>query len=224
MPTRQWLAACSVFLGVACAIGMPKAQAQVSDTGRTTPSNQTQADAGDQAGKYRFAVFAGGCFWCTEADFESVPGVIEAISGYAGGKKPNPSYEEVSRGDSGHIEVVKVVYDPALTSYPALLQHYWRTVDPTVSNQQFCDKGPHYRTALFFATAQQRQAAQASKDELIKSGVLPRVTTEILMLNGFYPAEDYHQDYYKKNPVRYKYYRNGCGRDARLREIWKSSP
>jgi len=107
-------------------------------------------------------------------------------------------------------------------TYDALLQHYWKTVDPTVTNQQFCDAGPQYRTAIFFATAQQRQAAEASKAALIASGVLPRVTTEILMLNAFWAAEDYHQDYYKKNPIRYKYYRTGCGRDARLKEIWKT--
>ena len=170
----------------------------------------------------RFAVLAGGCFWCTEADFEALPGVIEAESGYAGGKKPNPTYEEVSRGDSGHIEVVKVTYDPKKVSYEALLKHYWRTVDPTVSNQQFCDRGPHYRTAIFYADAEQLATAEKSKAELIKSGAVPRVYTEILMLNAFYPAEEYHQDYYKKNPLRYKYYRNGCGRDARLKEIWKT--
>ena len=174
------------------------------------------------AGETKFAVLAGGCFWCTESDFEALPGVIEAESGYAGGKKPNPTYEEVSRGDSGHIEVVKVTYDPKKVSYEALLKHYWRTVDPTVANQQFCDRGPQYRTAIFYADAEQLAIAEKSKAELIKSGAVPRVYTEILMLNAFYPAEEYHQDYYKKNPLRYKYYRNGCGRDARLKEIWKT--
>lgn len=187
-----------------------------------TASPGAYAQEADAQGAYKFAVFAGGCFWCTEADFEALPGVVEAVSGYAGGRKPNPSYEEVSRGDSGHIEVVKVIYDPAKVSYADLVKFYWKTVDPTVTNRQFCDVGPHYRTAIFFATAAQRQEAERSKNELIASKVLPRVTTEILMLNAFWPAEDYHQDYYKKNPIRYKYYRNGCGRDARLKEIWQT--
>ncbi len=184
--------------------------------------NLSVAGAAHSAGETRFAVLAGGCFWCTESDFEALPGVIEAESGYAGGKKPNPTYEEVSRGDSGHIEVVKVVYDPKKVSYEALLKHYWRTVDPTVANQQFCDRGPQYKTAIFYADAEQLAIAEKSKAELVKSGVLPRVYTEILPLNAFYPAEEYHQDYYKKNPLRYKYYRNGCGRDARLKEVWKT--
>lgn len=200
--------------------GLQSAMAQ-SSTASGAAVSSTSATGGDVEGAYRFAVFAGGCFWCTEADFEALPGVVEAVSGYAGGRKPNPTYEEVSRGNSGHIEVVKVIYDPARISYGDLLKHYWKTVDPTVSNGQFCDIGPQYRTAIFFANAQQREAAELSKAQLKASGVLPQVYTEILMLNAFWPAEDYHQDYFRKNPVRYKLYRTNCGRDARLKSVWK---
>ncbi len=166
------------------------------------------------------AVFGGGCFWCMEADFEKLPGVIAVDSGYAGGKLVNPTYEQVSAGNSGHLEVVKVVYDPAKVSYPALLDYYWHHIDPTVGDRQFCDVGNQYRSAIFVENDAQRAAVDTSKIAILKAGVIKKIYTETLPLTKFYPAEDYHQDYYKKNPVRYAYYRHGCGRDARVAEVW----
>lgn len=166
------------------------------------------------------AIFASGCFWCTEADFEKVPGVLEAESGYIGGRVPNPTYEQVSDGNTGHTEAVRIVYDPAKVNYQQLLDVYWRNVDPTVKDRQFCDVGNQYRSAVFYENDEQKRAAQASKAALEKSGRFAQIHTEITPASTFYPAEAYHQDYYKKNPIRYKYYRNGCGRDARLAELW----
>lgn len=231
LTSSAWLASCviavaalsSTVLSTSAHAAKPAASESKPATAASPSATAAHAGwIGDKDGEYRYAVFAGGCFWCTEADFEALPGVVEAISGYAGGAKPNPTYEEVSRGNSGHIEVVKVIYNPAKVRYADLVEFYWKTVDPTVSNRQFCDVGPQYRTAIFVSTAEQQQLAQASRDRLVKSGVLPTVTTEILPLKAFYDAEDYHQDYYKTNPIRYKYYRNGCGRDARLKEVWKT--
>lgn len=172
------------------------------------------------------ATFAGGCFWCTEADFEKLPGVIKAQSGYSGGDEVNPSYEQVAAGQTGHIEAVRVIYDPKQITYPQLLEHFWRTVDPTDGGGQFCDRGPQYRTAIFVKSESERTAAVASKQQLQQSGLLKKaVATEILRLSAFYAAENYHQDYYKKNPLRYNYYRAGCGRDRRLKDIWgKAAP
>lgn len=166
------------------------------------------------------AVFAGGCFWCLEADFEKLPGVLSAESGYAGGTTVNPTYEQVSSGKSGHIEVVKVTYNPAKVSYAMLLDHFWRNVDPTVGDRQFCDVGSQYRTAIFIENEAQRTAVDASKAAILKAGVIKKIYTESIPLTKFYLAEQYHQDYYKKNPIRYDYYRTGCGRDARLAEVW----
>ena len=165
------------------------------------------------------ATFAGGCFWCTESDFEKVPGVISAVSGYTGGRVPNPSYEDVSDGATGHIESVEVRFDPAKVSYEQLLKLYWHSIDPTVKDRQFCDVGSQYRTAIFTHDAAQRRLAETTKAEVAKQlGVT--IHTELLEAGIFYPAEDYHQDYYKKNPIRYKFYRANCGRDARLEEVW----
>ncbi|MFP6849165.1 MAG: peptide-methionine (S)-S-oxide reductase MsrA [Pseudomonas sp.] len=167
------------------------------------------------------AIFAGGCFWCTESDFDKVPGVIETTSGYIGGHIENPSYEQVSAGNSGHLEAVRVRFDPSKTSYAKLLEAYWPTIDPVTANAQFCDHGTQYRSAIFYSTAQEQQLAEASKAALDKSGRLPGpVVTEILPATTFYPAEDYHQNYYQRNPLRYHYYRNGCGRDQRLEQLW----
>lgn len=167
------------------------------------------------------AVFAGGCFWCTESDFEKLPGVLAVWSGYSGGDLANPDYEQVSTGRTGHIEAVRVTYDPAKISYAQLLEHFWRTIDPTDAGGQFCDRGPQYRSAIFVKSEAERAAAQQSKKALEQSGQLRQpVATEILRLSAFYPAEDYHQDYYKKNPLRYNYYRSGCGRDRRLAAVW----
>jgi peptide-methionine (S)-S-oxide reductase len=167
------------------------------------------------------AIFAGGCFWCMEHPFDSIPGVQSVTSGYEGGTKENPSYEEVSSGTTGHAESVKVVYDPKLVSYQKLLYVYWRNVDPLTREGQFCDFGNQYRTAIFYTTADQKRLAEASKAEIEKSGRLKRpIVTEITQAGPFYPAEAYHQHFYKTNPVRYNLYRFNCGRDARLEELW----
>jgi peptide-methionine (S)-S-oxide reductase len=166
------------------------------------------------------AIFASGCFWCTESDFEKLPGVIEAVSGYIGGLVANPSYQQVSSGVTGHAEAVRLIYDPAKVSYEKLLEHYWKNVDPTVKDRQFCDTGSAYRSAIFVIDEAQRRAAEASRDAIAKTGRFARIYTEIVPATTFYVAEDYHQDFYKKNPIRYQYYRTGCGRDARLAELW----
>lgn len=166
------------------------------------------------------AVFAGGCFWCTEADFEKLPGVIRAESGYTGGQKTNPTYEQVSAGNTGHTEAVKVTYDPGKVTYARLVEYFWGTIDPTVKNRQFCDAGSQYRSGIYWSSDEERKIAEASRDALLASGKFKEIHTEIMRASAFYPAEDYHQDYYKKNPIRYNYYRHGCGRDARLEEVW----
>ena len=167
------------------------------------------------------AVFAGGCFWCVESDFDKVPGVVSTTSGYTGGTTPNPSYEQVSSKSTGHAEAVLVVFDPARVSYRTLVDYFWRTIDPTVKDQQFCDHGSPYRSAIFALDGTQLAAAKASLDELQRSKPFKEpIVTQIVMAGPFYPAEDYHQDYYKKNPLRYQYYRLTCGRDARLKELW----
>ncbi len=166
------------------------------------------------------AVFAGGCFWCIEADFEKLPGVFDAESGYAGGTLKNPTYEQVSSGGTGHTEVVRVYYDPRKVSYPQLVDYFWRHIDPTVKDRQFCDGGSQYRSAILYQNDAEKSVAQASKAALEKSKRFANVHTEIIPVGTFYSAEEYHQDYYKKNPVRYKYYRTSCGRDARVKELW----
>ncbi len=169
----------------------------------------------------RTAVFAGGCFWCMVHPFEALNGVRSVISGYTGGSLANPTYEQVSAGGTGHIESVEVVFDPAKVGYQTLLDVYWRNVDPFDAKGQFCDRGNQYRPAIFVADDEQKALAQASKRELEKRFERP-MATEILPAGPFYRAEDYHQDYYKKNPIRYKYYRFSCGRDARLEKVWGS--
>lgn len=167
------------------------------------------------------AIFAGGCFWCLEQDFEKLPGVVEAESGYTGGTKAFPTYYEVSAGDTGHTEAVRVIYDPQKLSYRQLVDHFWRHIDPTVKDRQFCDKGNQYRSGIYWQDEAQRATAEASRDELIRSGRFARIETEIVPAWKFWPAEDYHQDYYRKNPVRYSFYRYSCGRDARVEEVWR---
>ena len=167
------------------------------------------------------AIFAGGCFWCTESDFDAVVGVLSTTSGYTGGKTANPSYEEVSSHATGHAEAVRIVFDPQRVTYAQLLVHYWHSIDPTVLNQQFCDHGTPYRSVIFVTNDDQWQQAQASLQALTQSKPFKEVIqTQIVRAEDFYPAEDYHQDYHLKNPVRYQYYRNSCGRDARLRQLW----
>jgi peptide methionine sulfoxide reductase msrA/msrB len=175
----------------------------------------------EMAENTRSAVFAGGCFWCTESDFEKVDGVIEAVSGYTGGEMANPTYKQVSAGGTGHIEAIRVTYDPDKVSYSQLLDVFWRHIDPTDAGGQFVDRGDQYRSAIFFASEEERQMAESSKQALAASGRFDRpVVTEILPLGEFYKAEDYHQDYYKKNPIRYNWYRSGSGRDQFLANTW----
>jgi peptide-methionine (S)-S-oxide reductase len=177
-----------------------------------------------QGQPYEKATFAGGCFWCMEPPFDKLDGVISTTSGYIGGRTRNPTYEEVSAGGTGHAEAVQVVYDPARISYEQLLQVFWRNIDPTVRNRQFCDVGSQYRTAIFSHDAGQRRLAEASKAALERNKPFSDpVLTEIAAAGEFYPAEEYHQDFYLKNPVRYKFYRTTCGRDSRLKELWGGS-
>jgi peptide-methionine (S)-S-oxide reductase len=165
------------------------------------------------------ATFAGGCFWCVESDFDKVPGVLQTISGYTGGDVANPTYEQVSSGSTGHAESVEVVYDPSKVSYGQLLTYFWHHVDPTVKDRQFCDYGNQYRTAIFVHDEEQRKLAEASKKEVEAELKVP-IYTQIAPAGPFYRAEEYHQDFYKKNAVKYKFYRWNCGRDQRVKQIW----
>ena len=167
------------------------------------------------------ATFAGGCFWCTEADFEKLPGVVKVISGYTGGQKENPTYEEVSSGGAGHLEAVQVYYDPTKIRYEDLLEYFWKHIDPTDSGGQFVDRGAQYRSAIFYHNEEQKRIAENSKAALEKSGKFNQtISTEILELKRFYDAEEYHQDYYKKHPLKYGYYRHGSGRDPFILQHW----
>ena len=179
------------------------------------------APVDSDAAKTAKATFAGGCFWCMEYPYDKLDGVISTTSGYIGGDWKNPSYKDVTSGETGHAEAVEVVYDPAKVSYETLLHVFWRNIDPLVKNRQFCDIGSQYRSAIFYHDDAQRKLAEASRDELNKSGRFPHpIATEIVKATTFYRAEEYHQDYYKKNPIRYAFYRSGCGRDGRLRDLW----
>jgi peptide-methionine (S)-S-oxide reductase len=178
------------------------------------------ASAGDRS-ETADATFAGGCFWCMEADFQKIEGVISVTSGYIGGTVANPTYKQVSAGGTGHAEAVRIVYDPTIISFDELLAIFWHSIDPTVSDRQFCDVGSQYRSAIFYHDDAQRDASQRSRAELEESTGFPEpIVTEITAATTFYPAEAYHQDYSKKNPIRYAYYRKGCGRDRRLAELW----
>jgi peptide-methionine (S)-S-oxide reductase len=182
----------------------------------------SQAFAADAApAKTETATFAGGCFWCMVPPFKNLPGVISVTSGYTGGHVANPTYEQVSSGDTGHAESVEVVYDPAKVDYPKLLDVFWHNIDPTAPARQFCDSGDQYRTAIFYHGDTQKQQAIVSRDALAKSGVLKGpIVTQIVAATPFYAAEQYHQDYYLKNELRYQIYRHGCGRDQRLKELY----
>jgi len=182
-------------------------------------SQSNPATAAPEGKGQAAAVFAGGCFWCTEADFDKMPGVISTTSGYTGGKVARPTYEQVSGGGTGHIEAVRVVYDPRKISYGQLVERFFPTIDPLDAGGSFCDRGYQYRTALFVADADQRRIAEAAKARVAAQLKQP-VQTLILPAATFYPAEGYHQDYYKKNAVRYRFYRWNCGRDQRLKQIW----
>jgi peptide-methionine (S)-S-oxide reductase len=200
-------------LGIAvwCTLGLVASTSAVA--ARTTPVKTENTAT---------ALFAGGCFWCIEADFEKLPGVIGAESGYTAGTKPNPTYEQVSAGGTGHTEAVRVTYEPGKVSYAQLVDFFWKHIDPTVKDRQFCDSGNQYRSGIYWQNAAERKIAEGSRDALLSSGIFKEIHTEIIAATTFYPAEEYHQDYYKKNPIRYAYYRNGCGRDARVRQLWGS--
>lgn len=197
---------------LAVGFGLPQVQAQA------------QPAAAAPAGTAR-AILAGGCFWCVEADFDKVPGVLSTTSGYIGGTVANPTYEQVSAKRTGHTEAVEIVFDPKRVSYEQLLTHYWRTIDPTVKDRQFCDVGSPYRTGIFAVDGEQLSVAKKSLEQIEKTKPFKEpIVTPIAMAGPFYKAEEYHQDYYKKNPVRYNYYRSSCGRDARLEQLWGKKP
>jgi peptide-methionine (S)-S-oxide reductase len=188
-----------------------------------SPFSAESAPVAGAAGKLEKATFAGGCFWCMEHPFDHLPGVVSVTPGYTGGATKNPTYEEVSAGGTGHAESVQIVYDPAKISYARLLRVFWHNIDPTVKDHQFCDVGHQYRSAIFYHGEEQRRLADDSRAALEKSRPsLGKVMTEIVPAGPFYPAEEYHQHYYKKNPIRYRFYRAGCGRDHRLEELWGS--
>ncbi len=202
MRTRWWLTGLAVMM-----------------SGGMTMAAETSST--DRAAQLEKATFAGGCFWCMEPPFERLPGVVSVTSGYTGGPEKNPTYEQVSSGSTGHCESVEIAYDPAKITYQQLLDVFWRNIDPTTPNRQFADAGTQYRTAIFYHTDEQRRLAEASKLELQASGKFSKpIVTQIEPAGPFYPAEDYHQDYYKKNPLRYKLYRLGSGRDGYLKKTW----
>jgi peptide-methionine (S)-S-oxide reductase len=187
----------------------------------STSDSLSGATGARTATQYAEAIFAGGCFWCMEPPFDKIDGVISTTSGYTGGKKRNPTYEEVSSGSTGHAESIRVIYDPAKVSYQKLLEVFWHNIDPLARNRQFCDIGNQYRSAIFYHNEEQHRLAEALKAELEASGRFKEpIVTQIVPAGEFWPAEEYHQDYYKKNPVRYHYYRWRCGRDERLEELW----
>lgn len=187
-----------------------------------TRSGEAPAQPAPKAAGTATAVFAGGCFWCTESDFDHIPGVISTTSGYAGGDVANPTYEQVSAGNTGHIESVRVAYDPARVSYATLVERFFRTIDPLDDGGSFCDRGYQYRSAIFVANAAERRIAEAAAARAARELGRP-VATLILPARNFYAAEEYHQDYYRKNPIRYRFYRWNCGRDQRIEELWGSS-
>ncbi|HEU4854661.1 MAG TPA: peptide-methionine (S)-S-oxide reductase MsrA [Nitrosospira sp.] len=207
----------------ACEQPVARSKSVGGSFGDSSAASSASSPAGPTGGSSMtgIATFAGGCFWCTEADFDKVSGVISTTSGYIGGTKAYPTYREVSSGKTGHIEAVQVRFDPEKTSFAKLLVAFWPTIDPITSNGQFCDSGSQYRSAIFYQDSDQGVQAEASKAELAASGrFTEQIATEILPATEFYPAEEYHQDYYIKNPIRYSYYRSNCGRDARLAGIW----
>ncbi len=172
-------------------------------------------------GNYAIATFAGGCFWCMEGPFDELDGVISTTSGYTGGQTVDPTYEDVSAGGTGHAEAVQITYDPQKIGYRELLAVYWPNTDPTTPNAQFCDHGDQYRPAIFYHNDEQRELAEASKEDIERTKPFSApVVTEITQATAFYPAEEYHQDFYQKNPIRYKFYRLTCGRDSRLAALW----
>ena len=204
---------CSVtLLTILVACGQINAQKENTQSMTVSENQLSDSEVG-------IAIFAGGCFWCTEADFDKVPGVLSTTSGYIGGSKVDANYERVSSGKTGHVEAVEVRFDPAKTNYTKLLAAYWPTIDPLTPNRQFCDGGLQYRSAIFYDDLDQKKQAEASKAALVGRFSKP-IVTEIWPAATFYPAEGYHQDYYIKNPIRYAFYRSSCGRDGRLADVW----
>lgn len=184
-------------------------------------ADSTMSMSAEQNESYKKAYFAGGCFWCVESNYEKVDGVIEVISGYSGGKIKNPDYSQVSSGTTEHVEAVEVIYDPDKISYNELLAELWYLIDPTDATGSFVDRGKHYRSVIFYTDEEEKSLAEQSINELVQSGRYSKpIATEVTKFTAFYKAEDYHQDYYKKNPLRYEYYRYACGRDARVEELW----
>lgn len=204
-----------VALFLVLAAGVAAAAAMVADR----PGTPAPAPARSAAGQ-TFAIFAGGCFWCTESDFDHIAGVVATTSGYTGGRLANPTYNQVSAGNTGHIEAVRVAYDPRRVTYATLVDRFFRTIDPTDAGGSFCDRGYQYRSAIFVRNAEERRIAEAAKARVSRALRVP-IATLILPAGSFYPAEDYHQDYYTKNPTRYRFYRWNCGRDARIRSVWQ---
>jgi peptide-methionine (S)-S-oxide reductase len=181
--------------------------------------------AAADAPRTEVATFAGGCFWCMQPPFDAIDGVLSTLVGYTGGEVANPTYEQVSAGGTGHAESIQVVFDPSKVSYQQLLDVFWHNIDPTTKDRQFCDRGHQYRSAIFYHSEEQRQEAERSKAELERTKPFAGdIVTEIVAAGPFYPAEKYHQEYYRKNPLRYKYYRFSCGRDGRLEELWGKAP
>ena len=209
MNVKRFLTPLWIAVLVLAVPGLPAAQPQSKPVARAASAKAT---------------FAGGCFWCMEEAFDKVPGVISTTSGYIGGHVKNPTYEQVSTGQSGHAEAVQVEYDPARVSYERLVEFYWRNIDPTQKDAQFCDHGSQYRSGIFYYDDEQKRIAEASRAALQKSKPFRgEIVTEITRASEFYPAEDYHQDFHTKNPVRYKFYKTGCGREARLQQLWGKS-
>ena len=187
-------------------------------------AHPTTNDGQASDARYEKATFAGGCFWCMEPPFDELPGVISTTSGYTGGRTKNPTYEQVSAGSTGHAEAVEVVYDPSKITYSRLLEVFWKNIDPLTPNRQFCDIGTQYRSAIYYHNEEQKRLAEASKKALEDSARFQQpIVTEIAAAAPFYRAEEYHQDYYKKNPIRFKFYKYNCGRDQRLQKLWGTS-
>ena len=208
-----------LFIGILVSMGLIAFGCQKTDLAKEGKNDMAAKTTESQ--NLKIATFAGGCFWCSESDFEKIPGVVKVISGYTGGKKENPTYEEVSAGKTGHVEAIQVTYDPEKVSYETLLGVFWRHIDPTDGGGQFVDRGAQYGSVIFYHDEEQKTLAEKSRDELAKSGKFAKpIATRIVPVTKFFEAEDYHQDYYRKNPLRYSYYRHGSGRDQFIEKVW----
>lgn len=222
MRIQRGLLVCTALLAMAAGAGWLLAPAAAQD-GKVLTSAPAALAKVSSSTPIATAIFAGGCFWCVEKDFEKVDGVLEVESGYTAGKTANPTYEQVSAGFTGHTEAVRVIYDPAKVSYAQLVEYFWRHIDPTVKDRQFCDVGNQYRSGIYWQNEAEKKVAEASRAALVSSGRFPAIHTELAPASAFWLAEDYHQNYYKKNPIRYQYYRSACGRDARVNQLWGAS-